>query len=265
MKNSLIITLLLIFNIFPLSAQKFDLAAYAGANVTFMPDFANMFAILNDGLAVPGVISVANSRGPIMITEPTSQTRPGFGFGAGVDSRYSMQKGWKLYFSLGFMMMKYDYDTYIDEEGTPNLWLSEYTPEYGNSSFYYINVKPVNVTKDFMKGRLSLTAGATLNINVYSKHYDILIIYSDEAIAEGRPDGIERLYFESTRGSSLILAGVHGKIDCRIFGDLYGFASYEYFFNSVYAKKDSDGDIRKYSKPSLLHVGLSYVFWNSGK
>lgn len=265
MKSTLIITLLIIFNIFSLSAQKFDLRFQASANVTFMPDFENDFAILNDGLAVPGVISVANSRGPIMITEPTSQTKPGFGLDAGVDSRYSLQKGWKLYFALGFTMMRYDYDTYIDEEGTPNLWLSDYTPEYGNSSFYYINLKPVNVTKDFMEGKLSLTAGATLDFNVYSKHYDILVIYSDEAIAEGRPDGIERLYFESTRGSSLILAGVHGKIDCRIIGDLYGFASYEYFFNSVYANKDSDGDIRKYSKPSQLHVGLSYVFWHDNK
>ena len=261
MHKPIILAVFLVFGLSSLYCQKFDLGAYAGANVTFMPDFANMFAILNDGLAVPGVISVANSRGPIMITEPTSQTQPGFGFGAGVDSRYSLQRGWKLYFALGFTMMRYDYDTYIDEEGTPNLWLSEYTPEYGNSSFYYINVKPVNVTKDFMEGRLSLTAGATLNFNVYSKHFDILVIYSEEAIAEGRVDGIERLYFESTRGSSLILAGVNGKIDCRIIGDLYGFASYEYFFNSVYAKNEPN-DIRKYTKPSQLHAGLSYIFWH---
>jgi hypothetical protein len=265
MKKSMFIAMLLIFVIPLISAQKFDLRIQAGANVTFMPDFENTLAILNDGLAVPGVISVANSRVPIMVIEPTSLTQPGFGFGAGVDSRYSMQKGWKLYFSLGFNMMKYDYDTYIDEEGTPNLWLSEYTPQYGNTSFYYINLKPVNISKDFLEGRLSLTAGATFNFNVYSKYFNILVIYSDEAIAAGRIDGIERLYFESTGSASLLLAGVHGKMDCRIIGDLYGFASYEYFFNSVYQKKTSFGDLWKDTNPSQLHLGLSYAFWHSGK
>jgi hypothetical protein len=265
MKNSLIITLLLIFNNFSLSAQKFDLRVQAGANLTFMPDFDNTIVILNDGIAVSGIISVANSAGPIILSESVSQTTPGFGFGAGLESRYNLGKDWKLSLSLGFNLMNYDFDTYITADDTPNIWLSEYTPEYGNTSLYYLNVKPLNVSKDLLNNKLTIQAGLTLNFNIYSKYNNTIIIYTEEAAAAGKTDGIERVYFDSYGNASLILAGLHGRMECKIIERLSGFISCEYFFNSVYQKETSSDALVKDSNPSQLYFGINYVFWNSGK
>lgn len=265
MKKSMIIAILLIFVIPLISAQKFDLRIQAGANVTFMPDFDNTIAILNDGIAVSGVISVANSIGPIILSESESQTMPGIGFGAGVESRYNLGKDWKLSLSLGFDMMRYDFDTYINADNTPNLWMSEYTPDYGNTVIYYINLKPLNVSKDFFRGKLTLQAGPSFNFTINSKYYNILVIYSDEAAAAGKVDGIERIYFDWYGKTSSILAGLHGRVEYSIIDRLQLFISCEHFFNSVYQKETSSVELIYDTKPTQLFFGLSYAFWHSGK
>jgi hypothetical protein len=265
MKIQFILLISIFLGISTITGQKSEFRIQAGANVTFMPDFNNVVAILNDGIAVSGVISVANSISPIIICETSSRTEPGMGFEASLDFEYSLRKGWKLFNSVGFDLMRYDYDTYISAEGTPNLWLSEYTEEYGNTSFYYINLKPINVSKDFFENRLTLMAGATLNINVYSKYSNVLVIYSEEAVAEGKVDGIERLYFDTSRAANGILVGIHGKAECRIISSLSGFISYEYFFNSVYHKETYSDEVIRNARPSQLNLGLSYSFWHSGK
>ena len=260
MKKSMLFLSLLFFGFFSANGQKIDFSVQAGANVTFMRDFENVIVILNDGIAVSGIISIANSAGPIIISNSVSDARPGFGFTCSFISRYNLNKGWRLNFDLGFESMRFDYDTYISEPNTPNLWLSEYTEDYGNTANWYINLKPLNVSKDLWNDKLNLVLGPTFNVNLSNTYHNILVVYSDEAIAEGKVDGIERVYFDAHAESSLILAGIHTRAAIRIVDHLQAFTSFEYFFNSIYASNSSDSEYTRGTNPAKLNFGLAFNY-----
>jgi hypothetical protein len=260
-----LIVLLFILPYSPLSAQKFDVRFQASPNITFMPNFANQVIIINDGLLVPGLISPSNSITIPLLSSSTSQTSPGIGFGANVEIRYDLGKAWKISLGCGIDLMRYDFDTYIKAAGTPNLWLSEYTPDYGNTGIYYMNIKPLNISKGILNGSLNFQAGATINITLKSDYFNTLIVFCPDPPSCGQVDGIDRVYFDSFGEANKFLIGLHGRVEFHIINTLDIFASCMHFFNSVYNKDTSSEETVKQAKPTQLEIGFSYVFWKFKK
>jgi|GEM_PF-2277556 len=261
--NKIIISIIIInLSCINLSGQKFDIRVQAGANLTWVPDFENIVLIANDGIIIQGLIAPMNSYSTLLVSSSTSKTSPGFGLDADVEIRYNLGRSWKISVACGLDIMKYDFDTFIEVPGTPNIWLSEYTTGYGNTSIYFLNIRPLNISKAILHNKLAIQAGISLDILLKSDNYNVLIVYAADPENSGKADGIERIYFNSFGAVNNFIFGLQGRVEYNVFNNFNAFVCYQHFFSSVYDKKSSSSQTVKDAKASQVQVGLSYVFWN---
>nr|NQU90943.1 hypothetical protein [Bacteroidota bacterium] len=244
-----------------LYGQKFELSVNSGLSLTYIPDFTSYIAIANDGLIIPGFINIANSKTPILFCEAPSEVTIKPTFFADMELRYKITNRVSLTFSAGYSQLKYDYDTYINTEGTPQVKLSDISSDYGNTIHYYINLKPLNVTMGFLENKLTIQGGATLNFQIKSEYSNVLIIYSQELVGDEIVYDTERVYFNFHGNPSKFLYGIHMRAEYDIAKVLSLFISGQYFFKSIYHSDSKSSQINKMYIPFLLQAGFGFKLW----
>ncbi len=261
MKNRFVIAIFLQLIAFSLFAQKFEIRIDAGANLTFLPDYENWIYVANDGLIVPGLISINNSLTPVLIGNSTAETSARLGFVADLEIRMKVCDKCNLSLAAGISKLNYKFDSYVDIEGTPNVRLSEIVSDFGNSGLLYINVRPLNFGIDLFNERLTLQAGATFNFFLKGKTNNYVILYSQETVVGGTSQKVEKLYIASTGVVNSILYGIHLRAEYNIVQALEVFISGQYYFNSIYDYEESNSPELKAVKPTVVSAGISYAFW----
>lgn len=265
MKNTIILTIIIQLIGYTLFAQKYELTINSGTNLTFIPDFTNHILIANDGMLIPGLISLPNSVNVPLISKSRSETTAQLGFFADLEFRKNIGDECKLSFSAGFSQMKFDYDTYVDVEGTPHVKLSNLTQNYGNTNLFYVNLRPLNFSIGLFQNKFTLQGGASFNFLVKSNYYNTVILYTTKQVGGETVDIIDKVYFESIGDMNKILYGVHLRAESKIIKRLYLFISGQYYFNSIYDDKTSYSQTLKECNPFQVQAGVSFIFWQFGK
>ncbi len=246
-----------------LPAQKIEMRVNAGTNLTFIPNFTNVILIARDGMMVPGFVTLANSRGPILTSKSLSETTPGFGFLTDLELRLKINDRIKFTFAAGLSQMRFGYDTYVEAEGTESIYLSDIDEDYGNTCLLYANLRPFSFYVGFVQNKLSLQFGPSFNILLKSQYDDVVVIYGTNEY-EGEEYVVEdRVYFESIGKMSKVLYGTHIRADIKIIRSIDLFISGQYYFNSVYGHKTTDSQTVKESKPFNLQAGISFIVWRA--
>lgn len=258
--KKIILALFVQFIAIGLSAQKFEMRVNAGANLTFVPDYADLVLIANDGLVVPGLIHPGNSITPIIFAETTAETTARLGFVADLEIRMKVCDNCSLSLAAGIARMNYKYDNYVDAEGTPNVRLSELDDDFGITNLLYFNVRPLNFGIDLFDNKLTLQGGATFNFFLKGKSNSTVILYAEPATG-GANSEIEKVYFSTSGIANRVLYGVHLRFEFSIIKALDLFLSGQYYFNSIYNSEESNFPELKAAKPITIQMGMSYTFW----
>jgi hypothetical protein len=251
MKKTTSTIILLLFICFSALGQRFEFSINAGVNSTFVPDFNNAIFIANDGLNIPGLILIGNSI-TIFPAATKSKTSPKTGYLIQLEIHKKMRDRINLSLSCGVNSIKYNYETIINLEGTPYIKLDKSSDNYGNPSLFYINIKPLIVSFELSQNKWEIATGPSFNVLILSKNTKNVIVYKDEMI--------ERVYFEQTADFSNFLYGFHLKTSYRILKNSNIFASYQYYFNSVYGTKINSYKTGKECKPNIFELGIGYSF-----
>lgn len=253
--KKIILALVIQFIVIGLSAQKFEMRVNASANLTFVPDYADLVLIANDGLIVPGLIVPGNSLTPIIHTETIAETTAKFGFVADLEIRMKVCDNCSLSLAAGIARMNYKYDNYVAAEGTPIVRLSELDNDFGITKLLYLNVRPLNFSIDLFDNKLTLQGGATFNFFLKGESNSTVILYA-EPVTGSTESEIEKVYFSTNGKANSVLYGVHLRVEFNIIKALDLFLSSQYYFNSIYS-----GEEQKAAKPTTIQMGMSYTFW----
>ena len=247
---------------FSLTAQKFEMKINTGTDWTFVPDFYSTVFIANDGLVVPGVIALANSVTVPLISNSVSETEPRMGIFGEVEFGIKLNKKLKLSFAAGLLQMRYTYNTIVNTEGTPVVALKSIDPNYGNTDFTYIQLRP-GISTFFFDNKLELQFGLPLNITVKSNYNNRVILYSEDDNGNHADNNIEKVYFESNTKKNTLLYGINLRAAYQITGPLDIFISGQYYYGSIYFK--SENIYIQFDGSFLFKTGISWTFCNCGK
>ena len=260
MVKKILLAVIIQFIAVGLSAQKFEMRINAGANLSFVPDYADLVLIANDGLIVPGLISPTNSPTPIIFDETIAETKPRFGFVADLEIRMKLCDHCSLSLATGIARINYKYDNYINVDGTPNVRLSELNNDFGSTKLLYLNLRPLNFGVELFNNKLTLLGGATFNFFLKGTSNSTVILYA-EPVNGGEEDEVEKVYFSTTGKANSVLFGAHLRAEFTIIKALNLFLSGQYYFNSIYNGEKSNFPELKAAKPATIEMGMSYTFW----
>lgn len=237
MKN-LSIILFMLFGC-SVQAQNWEFKIGAGANFTFVPDFNGEVYIANDGLVVPNFIHITNSNSPVIVSESRFETKAKPGFYLDFDLVFSMTKYWKLSTLGGISYWVYDYDTYIEAEGTNTLYLSELDPSHGQTKLFYFNVKPLSISYAINNDKFELQTGPSINFLLSSSYSTVVLIEHQEILNGQEYQLVDKAYFKSIDEINKLLIGWHLLAGTHLLNNLEFTVSGEYYFNSVYFSENS--------------------------
>lgn len=261
MNNKTILTLAAMFITLTFFAQKFEVRINAGANLTFIPDYVHWIYVANDGLIVPGLISINNSVTPVIVGTSIAETNARLGFLADLEIRMKVCDKCSLSLAAGISRLNYGYDNYIDIEGTPNVRLGELSSDFGNTCLLYLNVRPLNFGIDLFNDKLTLQGGATFNFFLKGKSNNTVVLYAAEPVVGGTEPIVEKLYMVSASLANSILYGAYFRVEYNILSELDVFISSQYYFNPIFESEESNYLELKATKPIIVDVGLSFTFW----
>lgn len=230
------------------SAQKIELKINAAANLTILPDFNNRIYIA-DGFIVPGLITPANAR-KLSITTPVSATRNRPGLMLEAEAGKKLSSRWKLSVALGFIRMKYDYDTHIAQSFYGNnFYLGEKAAKYGETRLSYLSARPANVAVTF--NRFSLQGGPVIGYLIGKQYTNNVVIHSNTGEAVGA-------FWEEKGDVQQWLFGAHLNARYEIIPRLEVMLGGQYFFNSIYKRDGTYEPLYNKSKPLQVQLGVSY-------
>lgn len=264
MKHAFLLVLIFQLIIQSISAQEFEFRINPSTNLTYVPDFNNLIIIVNDGLIVPGLISPANSLTPPLESESISKTNAKIGFSLDLEFVVKLSDKLQLSISSGFNQLRFNYDTYVEAEGTQSVNLSDLSKDYGYTNLLYINLKPSNISLDLFNSRFKIQCGPTFNFLVKSNYNNVLILYTSEQLDGTTHEYVDKVYFESIGEMNKILYGAHFRTAFNIIRQFDIFISGQYYFNSIYFAEDNGYQTLTDCKPFQIQAGVSYVIWNSG-
>ena len=274
MRNIIFLFLIMQLSGYTLFAQKYEMRINTGANLTFIPDFTNYIFIANDGLVIPGFVSVGCSVTCPLISKSRSETMAKLGFITDFEIRKKIGDTWKLSFSGGISQMRFDYDTYVQANGTPSVLLSYIDENHGDTNLLYVNMRPLNFSLGLFHNKFTLQFGPTFNFLIKKDYSRNVILYTTEE-HEGVTYNIEdKVYFESVWKMKKILFGAHLRAELGIINPLSLFIESQYYINSIHSTKklqDYYRQLPSYNqplaecKPFQVQAGLSFIFWHFGK
>jgi hypothetical protein len=266
MKKTILISFIIYLSGFTLFAQKFELKIDAGANLAFIPEFENRILITKGGLVIPNWVVRVNSNEVPIIGTAVSETSPGFGLFADLEIGMNLSDKFNLSLLAGVNQMTYTYDTYVDFDEAPPGYLSELDANYGKTNLLYIDLKPVNLSVNLFKNKMSLQSGPSFNFLLHSEQNNIIIHYTEYLSLDGVPYKVmDKLHFDSTDSLNKVMYGWYLRSGFRIIKQLELFVSGQFYFNSLYKNYDTYYQYVSACKPIQLQAGLSYAIWKFGK
>ncbi len=274
MKRTLTIFLLVLVKGNILNAQDFEFNLNIAPNLAILPDFTNEIYI-----AIDPVGSLVNIERPInpynfesyrtytYVQKPSPKT----GYNIELELGFRLNDKFKLIFIGGLNSMKYSYETTINIEGVSSDNLNDLDSDYGNPSFLYLNLKPINLSTKLISNKLNILFGPAFNYLVKNNYSKVVIEYSNNYIYESSTyKEIDKVYFERTGELNKLFFGLNSRIRYRISRNLSLFFSAQYYFNPIFGKKDDfrvrydDAYIGKEFKPLFIQSGLSFDLLSLG-
>lgn len=248
--------------------QNLELKLNAGSNLTFFSAFENRIVIIDQGLAVQGLIATTNSDGSLLIASDESSNTVQPGFSGSVELSNNLGKKWVHSVALGVSLWRYSYDNTvgrgdlepyyqqtISEErynALEPVTLSEVSGSWGEVQTLYFEVQPLNISRRLFGERLILQAGPLVSFLLKNDYSDYAITYNEGA--EHTWEEIDNVYFTSVGNFEDVIYGVKLRAGFALYKQLRAYISGKYF-SDVYA----DGP-----NPFQLQAGISYSLWKFG-
>jgi hypothetical protein len=258
-----VLTLAVYFALVPLFAQsesnvsdRFDVQVNVGATFTFIPEFRN-YVFAANGMVVPGYIHPSNARS-LSVSEGSSSSKSRMGWSAGAEVYYRLPQNYAISVGAGVKKMRFDYNTtgvgQSTESGTYTVNMDDINARFGKTDLLYLQVTPINVSKQFLGNKLTLQAGPVLDFLLKDETVNTVVVYyTSEAYAQNRPD---EAFFDTIGDMRKFIWGANLSASWKVAAPVSIKVSAQYYFNSLYKDKAYDLDVEKVS-PFVLQAGVS--------
>jgi hypothetical protein len=230
---------------------RFDLKVSAGFTLTFLPDFDNWTVVAPEGIIVPYVYRLENSKAAPIISESEVSSKPRMGWYADAQVVYRLPNDFGLLLSVGVKKLRYDLETTFWDTDFPFYAfprdLDDINSKFGETALTYFSVAP-SISRSYMRNKLTVEIGPSFNFLLKEKFNNVLLTYKNGDANPGLPD---QIYFDNMAQAKSLMVGCHVGVSYRVISFLEIKVITQFLNSSIY----DDGAYVK----SVDHVSPTFV------
>ncbi|MEA3503803.1 MAG: hypothetical protein U9R32_01215, partial [Bacteroidota bacterium] len=166
MKHLTITIILFLFIGTTTTAKKHKLSINANSTTTFIPNFDYYVHIATEPI-IYDFMDLSNYT-HISSSYQEAKTKPKLGFSIDIEYSNRLNKRLSVLFAIGINQMRYEYDTEMNDNGAIYS-LTDLDKDYGNTTLYYLNIRPFNYSVSFNENKTSIFGGPILSLLLKSK------------------------------------------------------------------------------------------------
>jgi hypothetical protein len=240
-------------------APRFDLKVSAGATLTFVPDFDNWTVLVPDGIVVPYIYRVENSKAAPITSESEVSAKPRLGWNVDAQVTYQLPNDFALSLSVGAKKLRYDLETTFWNTAYPFFTtprnLDDINPSFGETALTYLLLEP-GISRSYLRNKLTVEVGPSFNFLLKEKINNVLLTY--EKGSEPNPGSPDQIYFDNMAQASSLMVGCHVAVSYRVIEFLEVKAATQFLNSSVY----NEGEYVKSAdnvSPAFVQLGASFL------
>jgi hypothetical protein len=251
---------------FTLHAQRITFSLNAAGNVYSLPEYKSDLYLINHLILDPNYelqnavpYELTKLMGTVADYQPTSKV----GFTIEAEAKLDLGKNWAYSFSVGFSKVRLDIDTKFKFIEIQETKLSQLLSKHGETSYSFLDVRPVNISSFFFGNKLNFQIGCLMEYVLKQDYYNGIM---GEYIPENLPEGVEKIqraFVKTGLEMPNLLFGYHLKAEYQLNSYLSLYMAYRQVF---YSPEDQENktfpEMTTHFHPYQIQTGIGFNFSN---